>query len=124
MGVKPEVNRKWYRKSVMPINGKLRDAIVDTLPLDIDKATATLIVNAIFETILEGVTRDGYVTIENLGRFYKIFHQGRKVPTPIRKKNGVIVKGNTVCKWKPAHYRLAFRPCTSLKASLLDKDEK
>lgn len=49
----------------------LRKAIREVLPFDIDAATAKVITDTIFKTIVKGVERDGFVTIPGLGRFYK-----------------------------------------------------
>ena len=107
------MNASWYRKNPTTPNKKLSNAIIDALPFDIDKKTATLILQTILDTIVKGVQRDDIVTIEGLGRFYKHYR-----PALIRK--GIWNKKPLQVK---ETYMVKFRGCESLRKSLWDKEE-
>ncbi len=114
MGVE---NFGWYRKRPRTINRNLRQAIIDALPLDVDEKKADDILRAIFETMRDGLEKDGFVTIWNLGRFYKYF-------CPAHSRGRAIMGYSKKHKSTPtrvkARYRVKFRVCTSLKRSLYE----
>jgi nucleoid DNA-binding protein len=113
---KIEVSEKWYRKNPVTLNSKLRQAIMDVLPFDMDKAQADLILRVIFDKVVEGVITDGSVTIQNFGKFYPRFMKGRWRP-----KNTGYGKFDGLC-WSPDRYRLAFTPCTGFRRAMVDKE--
>jgi nucleoid DNA-binding protein len=104
---------EWYRQKPRTINAKLRQAIIDCLPFGMDIYQADLILETIFRMIVEGVTKDGKVTIPSLGRFY-IQHR-----PPHRRR---AFKGNTYVglRMYPAKHYLAFQPCKRLMKALID----
>lgn len=113
---KPQISEKWYRKNPVTINSKLRQAIIDHLPLEMDKKQADLILRIIFDTIVEGVKRDGFVTIPFFGRFYKQVRIGRYYsvrqgnPRNPRKKNE-----KQCLMWRPEQHTIGFRFSARLK---------
>lgn len=107
--------RLWYQKKPVTINSKLRQAIMDTLPFDIDKDKADVILRAIFDSIIKGVKRDRFVTINGLGRFSAKYQPARPVPDIVERKGRRISK---IISWriKPAHYEMRFKPCAGYYA--------
>lgn len=61
--------KEWYQKKRRTMNIKLRQAILDLFPFTMDEEEADRILSAIFDTIYEGLKRDGSVTIPGFGRF-------------------------------------------------------
>jgi nucleoid DNA-binding protein len=109
---KPVVSDQWYRKNAVTVNAKLRQEIMDVLPFDTDKAQADRILHAIFDSIVEGLIRDGDVLIPGLGRFFVEERPGRW--NGIGKKFG----SNTVSRgkvWKPPKLVVKFRISRSLR---------
>lgn len=113
---KIKISPKWYSKKRTTLNSKLRQAILDVLPFDLDKNQADMILHAIFDKIVEGVERDGVVTINNLGRFVKVRHKTCK---RTYWKNGKHVGYILV----PAHYTVRFEACTSLSIAMRDNED-
>jgi nucleoid DNA-binding protein len=112
---------KWYRKDKAVINKKLAEAIVDALPLDIDYKKAKVIAQAVFDAIAEGAIRDGFVTIEGLGRFY--LHTR---PAHVRAHNKPIGNGKIVncgVRVNPERTSLKFVGCDSLRQSLYEEED-
>lgn len=118
MGVGEE---KWFKKDKVVINKKLAEAIVDALPLDLDYKTAKVIAQTIFDTIVEGVLKDGSLTIIGLGRFY--LHTR---PAHVRPWNKPVGGGKIVycgLRVHPERTSLKFEPCKSLNKSLREEED-
>jgi nucleoid DNA-binding protein len=119
---KAPVNAKWYTKKRISLNVKLRQAIMDLLPFDVDKNEADAILHTIFDTIADGVSKDGFVTIEGFGRFfahtcpehYKTFNQVQGCGK-IKSMPGV--------RHIPDRTYLKFTACKSLRRSLDDTED-
>lgn len=86
---------------------KLVYIIMDALPFDFerrnshpDRKKLRRIVNTVVDMLIEGILKDGFVTIQGFGRFYL--------------KKGCIPNGYGI--WK----QVKFRPCNSLRRALDD----
>jgi nucleoid DNA-binding protein len=109
---KETVNVKWYRRSPVTMNAKLRQAILDVLPFDVSQEKADLILRTIFDTITEGVIRDKKAVIPGLGKFYLKY---------IRPMHGI--KGNKrTPTLYPAHYNMGFEASGRFKKKLRDEE--
>lgn len=115
MVLKPRVieNINWYRKTPRTLNRKLRQVIVDALPFDVDHKQADVILRNIFYTIAEGVMRDGFVTIEGLGRFYKYRTRAKRIKCGYPKK----------WKYIPPRDKIKFLMCRSLNRALREQED-
>ena len=108
----PKEQRLWYQKPPVTMNRKLREAIMDVLPFDVDKEKADLILRAIFDKIVSAVEEKGAISIWGFGRFHKRLIKGHYHPC-ITNVNGKIVHLGK--KWIPDHYKLAFLGSGSLR---------
>lgn len=106
--------RLWYQKKSRTMNIMLRTAIMDVLPFDVDKEKADAILNTIFDTIVKGVKRDGFVTINGLGRFYLKHVTAKRVPDVVKRNSKKQVIEIVTWRVIPAHDKLQFKFCTSL----------
>jgi len=102
----------------------LEAAIVEALPLDFvnefkDITRLRLIVRTILKSIRKGLERDGFVTIEGLGRFYM-----RTRPAHF-KQVGLPYKTGTVFELReiPEKNIARFRACYSIRRALDTKEE-
>jgi nucleoid DNA-binding protein len=109
---KPVVNDQWYRKNAVTINAKLRQEIMDVLPFDTDKAQADRILHAIFDSIVEGLVRDGNVLIPGLGRFFVKEQPGRWNGRG-KPLGGKSIYGEKV--WQPPKLVVKFKISESLR---------
>ena len=116
------MSTSWIKKKTPAINKKLRDAIIDVLPLDIKEETANIILLTIFNTIVKGVKRDGFVTIEGLGRFFRQDRPAHYRGSAIRGRNGRLTPGGL--RYTPANSYVNFKSCLSLIRALTDKEDK
>lgn len=64
------VPRLWYRKKRRTINSKLRQAIIDVLPFDMNIEKADQVLNIIFDTIKNELLKGKPVTLPLIGKMY------------------------------------------------------
>jgi nucleoid DNA-binding protein len=100
----------------------LRTVIVDAMPFDIDDKQAGKIVDVILRTIVKGVERDGFVTIEGLGRFFRQDRPARKVSHNVTMGANKIVPMGVILL--PPKSYVNFVYCKSLRNALTDSEEK
>lgn len=82
------------------------------------KAESKKIGHAITQAIVDGLKKDGFVTIQDLGRFYLFHWNSYWKPCLIRDdKGGIAGQYN---RFYPEHDVVLFRPCKKLKRSLLE----
>ena len=74
---RPKQNPNWFWKKRRTVNAKLRQAIIDVMPFNTDEEEADRILHAIFDSIVEGVIRDGKAAIPYLGILRRTFHKSR-----------------------------------------------
>lgn len=114
---KPKIPESWKRKKRVTVNAKLRDAIIEDLPFDMDKVSADVILHIIFDTIKEALLREEKVTIPGFGRFE--VRLGRSAKLPLRYNSPGRFGGWT--KVIPLEHpttprkRARFHPCIKLR---------
>jgi nucleoid DNA-binding protein len=113
-----DLNEKWYRKTPITRNVKLRQAILDVFPFDLDKKKADEILEIIVKTMIDGVLTDGFLTIEGLGRFYIHSRGATTKAYGVRGKQGYAGM-HTV----PPKTYVKFLACKSLRRSM-DRERK
>lgn len=72
-----EENPLWYRRKRTTVNAKLRQAIMDVLPLEMDQAKADLVLHTIWDMIKDSIIRGEECYIRGIGKFFKKLHAGR-----------------------------------------------
>lgn len=110
---------QWYRKNKRTMNRMLRDAIIDIAPLNTSRDQANVILETIFNTIVEKVILEGSATIPCFGRFYLRTVPGRWAPTN-RAGYGTIDPKRK--KWIPPRTYLAFTASEVLNICLRDEE--
>jgi nucleoid DNA-binding protein len=100
---RPNQNPNWLQKKRKTVNVKLRQAIIDVMPFTTDKEEADRILHAIFDCMVEGLIRDGKVTVPWLGRLELTWHIGRWKH---------LKQGRT---WIPAHWHVVFIPAEKMR---------
>lgn len=105
-----KISRNWHRRRLMTLNGKLREAIMDVLPFDVDKEQADLILETIFESIAEAIYRGETLTLPGIGKFYLKTTKARYKKT----------YGKQI--WIPERQVLAFTPAKTLMYKLVDEE--
>ena len=90
---------------------------MDVLP-DLSKKQADLILWTIFDSIVPGIKRDGFVKIDGFGRFFFQKKRARYVPHV----TGGVNNHYLGVRWRPETNKLAFRISEPLRRSVSDAD--
>lgn len=113
-------NIQWYRKNRSTVSSKLRQVILDALPLDLTAKQADVILHAIFDKIADEGKKGGYVTITGFGRFQKRRRPGKWKPKAISTGKGKLI--NIGMYWEPEKYLLGFVANPSLLKAMRETE--